>query len=497
MGVVGAGTMGRGIAQVAATGGMRVLLVDAREGAAAEAKGFIEKMVMRAAEKGNITRDEAEAAVGRIEVVNELAALASCHVVAEAVVEDLAVKRKVFAELEAIVGGDCILATNTSSLSVTTIAAEAKLPERLAGMHFFNPVPLMKLVEIIDGEVTAPWVGEALTVVGKRMGREPVQVRDAPGFLVNQVGRGFTIEAAHLVSEGIADFADVDRIMRETAGFRMGPFELMDLTALDVTHPATEYIYEQFYHEPRFRPAVLMRSRMEGGRLGRKTEQGFYVYKDRKAVVPPEAPAPAARPESVWVCPAEPTGHAALTALLKSLDAPLDAGERPGDRALCLVTPLGEDATTAALDNELDPTRTVAVDTLFGLDRRRTCMTTPVTDPAYRDAAHGLLASDDVPVTMISDSPGFVAQRILAMIVNIGCSIAQLRTAAPDDIDKAVKLGLGYPHGPLGFGDTLGSDRVLKVLAAMHRLYGDPRYRPSLWLSRRARLGVPLLTPDT
>ena len=497
LGVVGAGTMGRGIAQVAATGGIRVLLLDAREGAAVDAKGFIEKMVMRAVEKGTIARDDAEAAVGRIEVVDDLAAFAPCHVVAEAVVEDLAAKRKVFAELEAIVGGDCILATNTSSLSVTTIAAEAKLPERLAGMHFFNPVPLMKLVEVIDGEVTAPWVGEALTVVGKRMGREPVQVRDAPGFLVNQVGRGFTIEAAHLASEGIADFTDVDRIMREAAGFRMGPFELMDLTALDVTHPATEYIYEQSYHEPRFRPAMLMRGRMEGGRLGRKTEQGFYPYHDKKAVVPPETPAPAARPESVWVCPVEPTGHSALTALLKRLDAPLDAGERPGDGALCLVTPLGEDATTAALENELDPTRTVAVDTLFGLDRRRTCMTTPVTDPAFRDAARGLLASDGVPVTAIGDSPGFVAQRILAMIVNIGCSIAQSRTATPEDIDKAVKLGLGYPHGPLEFGDVLGPDRVLKVLTAMHRIYGDPRYRPSLWLSRRARIGIPLVTRDT
>ncbi len=496
VGVIGAGTMGRGIAQVAATGGMSVLLMDSREGAATGAKDFIEKMLTRSAEKGNITQDEAKSAVDRVEVVNELGAFAPCHVVTEAIVENLAAKRELLAELETIVGDDCILATNTSSLSVTTIAAETNRPERLAGMHFFNPVPLMKLVEIIDGEVTAPWVGEALTAVGKRMGRVPVRVKDAPGFLVNQVGRGFNIEAAHLASEGIAGFADVDRIMREAAGFRMGPFELMDLTALDVTHPATEYIYEQFYHEPRFRPATLMRSRMEGGKLGRKTEQGFYPYKDKKAVVPPESPAPADRPESVWVCPAEPTGYAALTALLESLDAPLDTGDRPGDKTLCLVTPLGDDATTAALDNELDPARTVAVDTLFGLDKRRTCMTTPVADPAFRDAAHGLLASDGVPVTIIGDSPGFVAQRILAMIVNIGCSIAQLRTAVPDDIDKAVKLGLGYPHGPFGFGDLLGPDRILKIIAAIHRQYGDPRYRPSLWLSRRARLGVPLTTPD-
>ncbi|MDP7190219.1 MAG: 3-hydroxyacyl-CoA dehydrogenase NAD-binding domain-containing protein, partial [Phycisphaerales bacterium] len=206
-------------------GGMSVLLMDSREGAAAGAKDFIEKMLTRSAEKGNITQDEAKSAVDRVEVVNELGAFAPCHVVTEAIVENLAAKRELLAELETIVGDDCILATNTSSLSVTTIAAETNRPERLAGMHFFNPVPLMKLVEIIDGEVTAPWVGEALTAVGKRMGRVPVRVKDAPGFLVNQVGRGFNIEAAHLASEGIAGFADVDRIMREAAGFRMGPFE--------------------------------------------------------------------------------------------------------------------------------------------------------------------------------------------------------------------------------------------------------------------------------
>ena len=497
LGVVGTGAMGRGIAQVAATGGMRVLMIDARKDAATEARGFIEKMVMRAAEKGNLTQDEAQAALDRVEVVDDLTDLAPCHVIAEAVVEDLQAKQALYAELEDIVDENCILATNTSSLSVTTIAAKAKRPERLAGMHFFNPVPLMKLVEVIDGEVTAPWVGDALAAVGKRMGRVPVRLHDAPGFLVNQVGRGFTIEAAHLVSEGIATFADVDRIMRDVAGFRMGPFELMDLIGLDVTHPATEYIYEQFYHEPRFRPATLMRARTEAGRLGRKTNEGFYAYEERKAVVPPETPAPSARPESVWVCPAEASGHAALTVLLESLGAPLETGDRPSDKALCLVTPLGEDATTAALDNGLDPARTVAVDTLFGLEARRTCMTTPVTAAAFREAAHGLLGSDDVPVTMIGDSPGFVAQRIVAMIVNIGCSIAQARTAVPDDIDKAVKLGLGYPHGPLEFGDALGPDRILQVLAAMQRLYGDPRYRPSLWLSRRARLGVPLATPDT
>jgi 3-hydroxybutyryl-CoA dehydrogenase len=285
--------------------------------------------------------------------------------------------------------------------------------------------------------------------------------------------------------------------MRDVCGFRMGPFELMELTGLDVTQPASELIYDQFYQEPRYRPAILMRARYEAGVLGRKSKRGFYDYDaEMKAVVPPEAPAPTVRPQSVWICRAEADGHAALSALLTQLGAVVEDGAVPSAHALCLVTPYGDDATTSAVEQGLDPRRTVAVDTLFALDRRRTIMATPVTDAAYRDAAHGLLASDGVPVTMCRDSPGFIAQRIVAMIVNIGCAIAQARTAVPADIDKAVRLGLNYPQGPFGFADTLGVARIHQVLSAMHRVYGDPRYRPNIWLTRRARLGVSSLTPE-
>jgi 3-hydroxybutyryl-CoA dehydrogenase len=496
VGIIGAGAMGRGIAQVAATGGMRVLLTDTRAGAAAEARDFVAKILERAVEKGSMTREAHGAAVGRIEVVDGPAAMAPCHLVIEVIVENLAAKQELFAQLEGIVGGECILATNTSSLSVTTIAARLKKPERFAGMHFFNPVPLMKLVEVIDGVRTEAWVGDALMELGRRMGREPVRLRDAPGFIVNQVGRGFGVEAAHIASEGIASFVDIDRIMRDVGGFRMGPFELMELTGLDVSQPASVAIYEQCYHEPRYRPAQLMRSRYEAGIFGRKTNKGFYEYAEGKAVVPAEPAAPSARPQSVWVSGAEADGHAALTALLKALKAPLESGAKPSDGALILVTPYGDDATTCAVEQGLDAKRTIAVDTLFPMVKRRTIMTTPVTEPTYRDCAHGLLASDGVPVTAIKDSPGFVAQRVVSMIVNIGCYLAQSRTAAPADIDKGATLGLNYPHGPLHFGDTLGPAKVLKVLSNMTKLYADPRYRPNPWLTRRARLGVSLLTPD-
>jgi 3-hydroxybutyryl-CoA dehydrogenase len=497
VGIIGAGAMGRGIAQVAAAGGMQVLITDSREGVAQEARDFVEKLFMRAVEKGGMTKDAAAVASARIRVVSGLADFSICHLVIEAIVENLEVKRALFAELEGVVAPDCILASNTSSLSITTIAAKLKTPQRFAGMHFFNPVPLMRLVEVIAGLRTESWVIEALMAIGRRMTREPVGLTDAPGFLVNQVGRGFTLEASHLVYEGVASFLDVDRVMRDVGGFRMGPFELMELTGLDVTHPASEAVYTQFFHEPRYRPSLIMRSRCDAGVLGRKTKKGFYEYDaDMKPIVAPEPAAPAARPPSVWVSPADASGQAALTGLLKKLRAPLETGVRPSAAALILVTPLGEDATTCAVEQGLDPKRTVAVDTLFPLVKRRTIMGTPVTDPVFRDAAHGLLASDGVPVSACRDSPGFIAQRIVAMIVNIGCSIAQSRTASPADIDKAVTLGLNYPKGPFAFADTLGVDKIYAILTAMQRIYGDPRYRPNIWLTRRARLGLSLFTPE-
>ncbi|MEK6592956.1 MAG: 3-hydroxyacyl-CoA dehydrogenase NAD-binding domain-containing protein, partial [Pseudomonadota bacterium] len=361
VGVIGTGAMGRGIAQVAAAGGMQVLMTDNRPGAAQEARDFIAKMLARAAEKGSMTQEDAATAAERIRVVSGPADMQPCHLVVEVIVENLDAKRQLFAELENIVSPDCILATNTSSLSVTTIAAKLKTPQRFAGFHFFNPVPLMKLVEVIDGLLTENWVSEALMVIGKRMTREPVRLTDAPGFLVNQVGRGFTLEASHLVYEGISSFAEVDRVMRDVGGFRMGPFELMELTGLDVTQPASELIYNQFFQEPRYRPNLIMRSRYEAGVLGRKSKKGFYEYDaEMKPIVAPEAAAPKVQPQSVWVSQAEPQGHAALTALLQKFAVAVESGAQPSTKALILVTPIGEDATNCAVEQGLDPKRTVA-----------------------------------------------------------------------------------------------------------------------------------------
>ncbi len=493
LGLVGAGAMGRGIAQIAAVGGCRVITYDARPGAAAQARDYVAQMLNKLVDKGKMNRGEADAAIARIDVAESLAGLAPCHIVVEAIVEDLAAKGQLFGELENVVGDDCLLATNTSSLSVTAIAATCRRPERVGGFHFFNPVPLMKVVEVIEGTVSEPWVAEALTALARRVGHQPVRTRDTPGFIVNHAGRGFLTEALRIMQEGVAEHETVDRVLREAAGFRMGPLELLDLTGLDVSHPVMESIYAQYYHEPRFRPSPITRQRLAAGLLGRKSGRGFYDYSGETQVTPPPT-APKARPGSVWVAPSH---HAAAVAdKVAALGARLESGTAPSAQALCVVAPVGEDATGCAVRLGLDPRRVVAVDPLFGLDRHRTIMATPATERAMRDAAHGLFAADGVPVSVINDSPGFIAQRVLATIVNIGCEIAQQRVATPEDIDRAVNLGLGYPKGPLAWGDALGAANVLAVLQAMLEVTGDPRYRPSLWLRRRAMLGLSLLTPE-
>lgn len=494
--VVGTGAMGRGIAQIAAQAGITVLLHDALAGAAAKAREGLAATFETLRSKGKLSDVEAQAAAARLQVVAGTAELAPAALVVEAIVEDLAVKRALFAELEAIVAPDCVLATNTSSLSVTAIAAGCARPERVVGFHFFNPVPLMKIVEVIDGVRGAREVGDAMMALSRRMGHVPVRAKDTPGFIVNHAGRGYGTEALRLLGENVAEPRVIDAVLREQAGFRLGPFELLDLTGLDVSVPVMESIYHQYFEEPRFRPSPLAAQRRVAGLLGRKTGEGWYRYADGRAQPEPEAAPPAARPASVWLSPAHPTLARRAHALLASLGAAPEPGARPSEEALCIVTPLGEDVTQCCAHESLDATRCVGLDMLFPNDRRRSLMRSPLTSAAMLDAAHGLLASDGARVSILRDSAGLVAQRVVATIVNIACDIAQQGIAEPGDIDRAVTLGLGYPQGPLAWGDELGAATVLEVLNKLHVLSGDPRYRASPWLRRRAALGVSLLTPE-
>jgi 3-hydroxybutyryl-CoA dehydrogenase len=470
-----------------------VRLFDASEGAAAEAKAFVAAMLDRQVAKGRLDAPSREAALARLSLAAGLQALAGVDAVVEAIVEDLEAKRRLFGELEPIVGDEAVLATNTSSLSVTQIAAACRRPERVAGCHFFNPVPLMKVIEVIPGVRTAAEVCESLADLARQMGHTPVAAADMPGFLVNHAGRGYGTEALRLLQEGVATPPEIDRVMREAAGFPIGPFELQDLTGLDVSDAVMRSIYHQFYEEPRFRPSPVTAQRVAAGLLGRKTGQGWYGYEAGRKVTADEPIEDASPlPGRVWV----EGDQTALRDLLQARGAALQAGGTPAADALCLVAPLGRDVTSTALALGLDPTRTAGIDPLLGFAGRLTLMASPLTSAAMRQGARVLLQATGRQVTSIADSPGFITQRILACVVNVACEIAQQRIATPADIDTAVRLGLGYPHGPLAWGDRLGARRLLEILDNLQETTGDPRYRASLWLRRRALLGISLLAPD-
>jgi 3-hydroxybutyryl-CoA dehydrogenase len=486
-GVTGSGTMGRGIVQVLAQCGVRTLVYDAKPGAAQAAKDAIGKALAGQVQKGRVSQADADQSMARIDIVDALAALKPCNLVVEAIVELLAPKQELFRALEGVVDESCILASNTSSLSVTAMAAACAHPGRLAGYHFFNPVPVMKIVEVVDGERTEPWVGDALAALARRFGHRPVRCKDTPGFVVNHAGRGYVPESLRVLQEGVADFATIDRILVDAAGFRLGPFGLLDLVGLDVAHGVMQSMHAQYYGEPRYQPSFLSDPRVAAGLLGRKTGRGWYRYgKDGVAEKIPEKEIPSNKATAVWCVP-ELKDFLSKFAKIES---------KPGPDTICFTAPLGHDATSTAIQLQLKAENTVAIDPLFGFAKRRTLMTTPVTKPEVRDAAHALLASDGVPVSLIRDSAGFVAQRVVAHVVNVGCDIVQQRIATPEDLDSAVVLGLGYPHGPLAMGDAIGAGKILAILEAMHSFYGEPRYRPSPWLKRRARLGVSLLSKE-
>ena len=496
--VIGTGTMGRGIVQVAAQGGMRVIAYDEKHGAAVVAKEYIGKILSGLVEKGRISADAAKATLDRIHVAHVLEDVGKADVVIEAIVEKLDAKQSLFHRLELLCGPRVILASNTSSLPVTAIAAKTQHPERVAGMHFFNPVPVMKLVEVIGGLKTAPWVTDALMTIGRRMTRDPVLCVDSPGFLVNHVGRGFSTESPRILTEGIAKHWEIDRILTGAPGFKLGTFALADMVGIDVGYAVMESLFQQFQYEPAYAPNPLTALRSAGGLYGQKTNAGWYDYRDGKRVEPSIAPPPKTLPKSVWVWPSKDHQDliAPLIEIFKTSGVPVETGTTPGAEALVVLCQIGYDLTTAIHELKLDGKRAVSVDVLFGLKGPRTLMVSPATDPAMRDAAHALLASDGQPVIVINDSPGYVAQRVVAMVVNVGCNVAQRGVACPADIDKATRLGLGYPYGPLEWGDLIGPGRVLFVLERLHKFYADPRYRPSPWLKRRVLLGLPLSAAD-
>lgn len=492
IGIVGAGAMGQGIAQVTLTGGMTAVIYDAKPGGGEAGRDQVFKRLDRLVEKGTLDAAEAEGLKASASIATQLSDLADCDVVIEAVFEDADLKRQIFSDLEALVSEACILASNTSSILIASIARNCRNKGRIAGMHFFNPVPLMKLVEVVQGADTSDETISFLRALGERMGRTPVTVRDAPGFLVNLGGRAYTTEAMRLVHERVATATQIDAIMRDCCGFRLGPLELADLTGVDVNYPVSQIIYDGYDQDPRLKTSFPHRALMEAGRLGRKTGLGSYRYEGGKPVdVPsPDHVTTTAPAQSVMLV--EP--DEALTAF--AADVGWTVLEEDDGTCPLLGAPLGEDATAFAVWTGADPARLVCIDLTTETHSRITLMAAPGTDPELINAVAAALTAPARPVTLVKDSPGFVAQRIRGMIANLGCEMAQIGVASPAEIDLAMKLGLNYPAGPLEMADQMGLDDTLTVLQNLQSITGDDRYRPSQWLRRRALLDLPIDTPD-
>jgi 3-hydroxybutyryl-CoA dehydrogenase len=499
VGIIGCGAMGKGIAQIAAQCESVIKLFDVNPQAAEKSKKQIAEQWGKLVAKNRMEAEKAAHFSALLIPVVSLQELCDCDLVIEVIIERLDAKQDLLGQLESIVSEGTVLVSNTSSLAITAIGAKLKRPERFAGYHFFNPVPLMKVVEVTAGLRTVSSVCHQLSDYARQMGHTPVTAQDTPGFIVNHAGRGYGTEALRIVSEGIADFATVDRILRDQGGFKLGPFELMDLTALDVSHPVMESIYHQYYEEARYRPSVITAQRLAGGLLGRKTGEGFYKYADGVMQVSAEPPAPEVEEmPPIWVSP-RAARRSELLQLLKKLGTNIETGVSASPQALMLVAPLGFDITTVAVVERLDPARTIGIDMLIddAATKRRVLATNPATRIDMRDAAHALFARDGKAVSVIRDSGGFVTQRVVSTIVNIGSDICQQGICSPKDLETAVTLGLGYPQGPLAMGNLYGPTNILEVLFNMQTVYGDQRYRPSPWLRRRGAIGLSLLHEES
>jgi 3-hydroxybutyryl-CoA dehydrogenase len=478
IGVLGAGTMGAGIAQLACRAGARTLLHDpipeALERGAEKARGGLEKE----AAKGRITAEEAGAAAARLEVVAGLEAFAPCDLVIEAAPELPELKREIYGRLSEIVSGECVLATNTSSLPVTGIAAGATHPERVVGMHFFNPAPLMALVEVIAGLRSSEGALALADATGRAMGKTVIRATDGPGFLVNRCNRPFGLEALRLLGERIADIETIDRIVRLGGGFRMGPFELSDLVGVDTGFDVARSFYELSFGEPRWRPSPIQAQRVAAGLHGRKTGRGYYDYSG-DAHRPPD-PEPPPREGDAVVRGSGPVAEA-LRELAPGASGPeivVDGlgGTVGGEPFYALPSP----ARGGVRDAVAQASR-VAQTSLVG---QAPLTLVEVTGEAGERAFAGLgLYTARVQPSAVGVLPRIVCQVINECAFALGEGVGSTR-----DIDAGMTLGMNYPHGPFAWAHAIGLEHVTATLDALWQEYREERYRMAPTLRSMVRL---------
>jgi 3-hydroxybutyryl-CoA dehydrogenase len=472
----------------------------------------------REAAKGRISSEHQAQAVERLAPVSEFAQLAPCELVIEAVPEQVDLKRETYERLCEVVDERCVLATNTSSMLVTAIAATATHPGRVVGMHFFNPAPVMRLLEVVAGERSEDWALAVAHATGEAMGKDVIRANDGPGFLVNRCNRPFGLEALRLLQERLADVETIDRVVRMEGGFRMGPFELMDLVGVDTGFAVSKSFFEQFFGEPRWRPSPITARYVAAGMHGRKSGRGYYDYEDgphRPADPDPEEPAErgegvvviggdgvlagelreAARAAGYTVrAPHDPLGDA-LPGLFIDCSAagPARASAR-GERAEAEAPHGGArlllcaGGSLAALDAAGDA---VGFHVLPPLAHARLVELTrgASSSPVAAQRAERFFATLGKRAAWVGDAPGLVLGRIVCQVINESAFALGEGVGSARDIDLGMVLGMSHPRGPLAWADEIGIDHVLAVLDALSAEYREERYRAAPALRRLVREG--------
>ncbi|WP_416519473.1 3-hydroxyacyl-CoA dehydrogenase [Streptomyces achromogenes] len=483
--VVGTGTMGQGIAQVALVAGHPVRLYDAVPGRARDAAEAIGARLDRLVDKGRLSAGDRDAARARLTPADGLAELADCALVVEAVLERLDVKQRLFGELEEIVAEDCLLATNTSSLSVTAIGGALRHPGRFVGLHFFNPAPLLPLVEVVSGFATDVTSATRAYETARAWGKTPVACADTPGFIVNRIARPFYAEAFAVYEAQAADPATIDAVLRESGGFRMGAFELTDLIGQDVNESVTHSVWQSFFQDVRFTPSLAQRRLVESGRLGRKSGRGWYDYAEG-AERPEPHTADKERPPAHVVAEGGLGPAAELLTLIR--EAGIEVREEDEDQGTRLVLPGGGDLVLADGQTSAEFRDVVYFD--LALDYRAATRialsASQDTSPRTLAEATGLFQALGKDVSVIGDVPGMIVARTVARIIDLAHDAVAKGVATEEDIDTAMRLGVNYPLGPFEWGRRLGRDFAFDILDEMHERDPSGRYAPSLALYRHA-----------